>query len=87
MDNRFDKLELKLDKLDERLDGVDKTLIRQEGNLAEHMRRSDMLEQKLIPVESHVSRITWAIRGIFWFCSILGSIAATALILKQLGAF
>ena len=34
----------KLDKLDDRLVGIDKTLVKQEENLEEHMKRSDLLE-------------------------------------------
>lgn len=82
MDNRFDKLEQKLDKLDQHLDNVDKTLIVQEANLRDHMRRSDLLEKKMVPIENHVNRITWAVRGILWFCATAGSVLVT---LKHLG--
>ena len=44
----------KLDKLDDRLNSIDKTLVKQEENLAEHMRRTNILEKKLEPVEDHV---------------------------------
>jgi hypothetical protein len=76
------RVEDKLDKLDERLDGLDRTLVKQEENLKEHMRRSDLLEKKLIPVETHVMRITWAVRGILWAA---GVIAAVISVLHQLG--
>lgn len=57
-----------LDKLDERLDSVDKTLIRQEENLREHMRRTDLLEKQheslqknmhdeLNPIKSHIQQV------------------------------
>ena len=34
----------KIDKLDERLDNIDKTLVRQEGHLNEHIRRTEQNE-------------------------------------------
>lgn len=43
----LNRMDGKLDKLDDRLDGVDKTLIEQKGILDEHVRRTDLLEQKL----------------------------------------
>jgi hypothetical protein len=87
--DRFDKLESKVDRLDERLDTITVVLDRNTNSLQEHMRRSDANEaaieevkKAMSPVVSHVQRITWAVRGIFWFVSIL---AAAALLAHQLG--
>lgn len=44
IDRLDDKIEKKLDKVEDRLDSVDKTLVKQEAQLAEHMRRTDLLE-------------------------------------------
>jgi hypothetical protein len=59
--NLLEQLFNKLDKLDERLDSVDRTLIKQEANLEEHMRRSlaneeavNLLSQQLKPLNKHV---------------------------------
>lgn len=59
-DNRFDKLEEKLDKLDNRLDGVHVTLVKQHSSLAEHMRRTELLENALIPVKEQQAQIIGA---------------------------
>jgi hypothetical protein len=83
-------LEDKLDRLDERLDSMDKILERNTASLEIHMKRSDMLENyvkdhvvksELEPIKKHVNQVTWAIRGIFWFLSIVASVAV---LLKQL---
>jgi hypothetical protein len=57
----------KLDRLDDRLDSVDKTLVRQEANLQEHMRRTDLNEiaidkivKALEPVKGHVDMMKGA---------------------------
>lgn len=52
----------KLDKLDSRIDNIDITLVRQEAQLAEHIRRTNILEQKLEPVERHVDRVNTVIK-------------------------
>ena len=75
-----------LDKLDDKLDSVDKTLVKQEENLREHMRRTELLERqhenlqselysKIDPIKYHVHQV----KGIAKFISIaLPLIAAAA---------
>jgi len=53
-----DRIEMKLDKLDEqikvldkRLDSVDITLAKQQVSLDEHIKRTTLLENKVIPLE------------------------------------
>lgn len=74
MDDTLKRLEAKIDKLDDRLDTVDKTLVLQEANLREHMKRSDLLEKKLEPVEKHVNAVNTVFKMIGVFAS-LGTIA------------
>jgi transposase len=90
---RISNLEEKLDKLDDRLDSIDKTLERNTISLEIHMKRTDALEtyvkeqlveKDLNPIKNHVMKVTHAINGIFWFCSIIASIAGFVIILKQL---
>ena len=57
----------KLDKIDERIDRVDVTLVKQEVNLKEHMRRTELLESQhenlkdaLVPVNAHIHQIKGA---------------------------
>lgn len=83
MDN--EKLSQKIDKLDERLDSIDKTLIKQEGQLALHIRRTEiaeenikMLRDDLKPIKKHVNMI----EGIIKFLGILVTIGS---VLKVFG--
>lgn len=71
----------KLDGLDDKLSTVDKTLVLQEANLREHMRRTDLLEEgvnklnlDLKPLENHVTYVN----NIFKFLGALGAITAFA---------
>lgn len=56
-------LEERFSKLDERLHSIDKTLVKQEENIAEHIRRTELLEQDLKPIKSHVNQVKGA--GVF----------------------
>lgn len=53
-DNNSGRILDKLDKLDERLDTAVLTLARNTEHLAEHMRRTAILEEELRPVKAHV---------------------------------
>lgn len=44
----------KVDKLDTRQDEMDKTLVRNTVSLEEHMRRTNILEQQIVPIKAHV---------------------------------
>jgi len=86
-------VEDKLDKLDARIDSIDKTLERNTLSLEVHMKRSDALEEyvqkiekEVLPVKDHVYRMTHAIQGIFWFCTVIAAIAGFLLVLRSLGA-
>lgn len=54
----------KLDEMDKRIDNIDVTLVKQELNLQEHMRRSlaneeavNLLKEQLEPVKDHVKSV------------------------------
>lgn len=50
----MDRVLDKLDKMDEKIDGIDKTLVRNTASLEEHMRRTELLEAAIKPVQEHV---------------------------------
>ena len=55
-------IDSKLDKVVEKQSEMNETLIRQEENLKEHMRRTEILEEKFEPVERHVAMIDGAVK-------------------------
>lgn len=72
MKDLLNRVITQIDKLDDKLESVDKTLIKQEENLREHMRRTEILEEQhtrleseLQPIEKHVNQV----RGVFKFLS------------------
>ena len=52
---KLDKLDTKMDKLDDRLDSSEKIAVKQEANLDEHMRRSDLLEKRQDKLRGDIS--------------------------------
>lgn len=82
---KLEKLDEKLEKINERLNSVDITLAKQEVNLQEHMRRTELNEiavekisQSIIPIYKHINMLEGILK-FFGALSILGSIAATVI--------
>ena len=80
MKDTLKSIEKKIDKVDDRLGSIDVTLVKQEENLKEHMRRTELLEDQhtlfqtqLEPIKNHVEQIKGAGR----LLAILGAVAAT----------
>lgn len=79
MKDVLNKLSSKLDRLDNRLDKMTIVMVKQEENLKEHMRRTELLEnqneafqQSLEPVKSHVDQV----RGAAKLIGLIGAITA-----------
>lgn len=77
----------KIDKLDERLDSIDKTLVRQEANLKEHMRRTEQNEimiqemiEQIKPIETHVVMVN----GVLKFIGFVSLLLGVAVAVKEL---
>ena len=75
--NHLERIEGKVDKLDERLDSAEKIAIKQEHNLEEHMKRSDLLEQSQNALQEAVKPILKIYTVAWGICKI---VAATALV-------
>ena len=62
---KLDKLDTKMDKLDDRLDSSEKIAVKQEANLDEHMRRSDLLEKRQDKLRGDISPLL-KIHTVIW---------------------
>lgn len=63
-EDRFQSIDLKLDKLVISMHSIDKTVAKQEVNLSEHMRRTELAEAQIEmirsdmkPIKTHVNRL------------------------------
>ena len=71
-DRRLERIELKLDHAADHLNSIDITLTAQNVTLNEHIRRTNLLEKKLAPIEKHVAMLN----GVFKFLGIIATIVA-----------
>ncbi len=78
-----EKLDEKLDKINDKLSSIDITLVKQEANLQEHMRRSlaneeaiELLATELKPVQAHVLIMNNVFKIIGVLTTFLGFIGA-----------
>ena len=64
----------KLNRIEEKLDHISTTLVKQQVILDEHVRRTNILEEKFEPVETHVKNL----QGVVKFFKFIGVLAAIA---------
>ena len=69
--NLWEVIVAKFDKLDERLESIEKAqaeaniiAAKQEVNLEQHMKRTEMLESRMEPVERHINILNGALKAI-----------------------
>lgn len=77
MDNdRNTRIEDKIDKLVEKIGSIDVTLAAQHESLKDHIRRTELLEQKMEPVEHHVALMDVSLK-------IFGALAAVVTVMAS----
>jgi len=74
MKDQLDRLEEKLDKMIEKTASIDVTLAKQSVILDEHVKRSNLLEAKLAPVERHVAVVHGILKLIGVLTALVGAI-------------
>lgn len=62
--SKFDKLDERLDRFEQNQSEANITLAKQEVSLSEHIKRTNLLEKKLEPVERHVQVINAILKAI-----------------------
>jgi predicted nucleic acid-binding Zn-ribbon protein len=78
------KIDGKLDRLDGRLDSVDVTLAKQQVTLDEHVRRTNLLETQVKPLEHHITQMRTAFKVLAYVGSAGIALAGLMLTLKEL---
>ncbi len=66
------RIEDKIDRIDDKISNIDSTLAAQHVSLKDHMRRTDLLEQTIRPIEKHV----YMVNGVLKAIGILAMLAA-----------
>lgn len=71
-DKRLERIEQKLDDTNEHLASIDKTLTAQHVSIDYHIKRTDLVEDRLEPLEKHVAEVS----GVVKFIKLLTGLAA-----------
>lgn len=79
-DKRLDRIEDKVDTISDKLGATNEILAAQHESLKQHMRRSDLLEEAIKPLQKHVSMVDGALKLI----GLLAAMAAIAELLLRL---
>lgn len=61
-EDKLNRIENKLDEVVSRIGSIDVTLGMQEVSLADHIRRTELLENDLKPIKIHVAMISGALK-------------------------
>lgn len=61
-DRRLERIEVKIDDVSDRIGSIDATLAAQHVSLELHIKRTNLLEEKLAPVERHVAMLNGALK-------------------------
>lgn len=77
----FERVLDRLDSIDDRLNNVDKTLVKQEMNLDEHMKRSDNLEEMINLVKNDLKPVENHVKGVNLVLKILGILGSGVCVL------
>lgn len=84
MNDKLDKIEIKLDKVVEKISAIDVTLASQHISLKEHIRRTELLEDDVAPLKKHDAMFMGALKliGIVALCA--GAIESIVILLEFL---
>lgn len=86
-DDKFERMESKLDRIVDKIGSIDITLHGQHVSLTDHIRRTELLEEQLRPVEKHVAMVQGALKLIGLIAlvgGILGGAAEFLMFVKDL---
>lgn len=62
MEDKLERIECKIDKVVDHLGSIDVTLAAQHASLKEHIRRTELLEQEVAPIKTHVNMISGGLK-------------------------
>lgn len=71
-----------LERLDTSVDSINVTLAKQEVHLADHIRRTELLEEEMRPVRDHVNRINALMLLLGGILALLGAVKTVVEIFK-----
>ena len=82
--DRLPRIEEKLDKVIEHISSIDSTLSAQHISLRDHIRRTELLEEKITPIEKSYERSNGVIKLFLFLAAIGAGIEGYFILLKHL---
>lgn len=74
-DKRLSNIENTCVQMEKRLDSIDQTLVKNTTLLDYHIKRTNILEEEIIPIKNHVTIVHTILKGVPWILGILGALA------------
>lgn len=81
-ENRIIRIEDKIDKMSEKLNSIDSTLALQHESLKTHIKRTDLLEAAIKPLQEKDAINKWLLQFISIAAIIIGAATSIMLVLK-----
>lgn len=72
----LEKIEANQDEHKELLSSLDKTVAKQEVNIADHIRRTQLLEQEVLPIKAHIEQVRGVGKFIVFISVVVGIVTA-----------
>jgi len=72
----------KLETMDKRLDSIDITLVKQAKDLEYHIKRTDILQEMVVPMQEHVSLVNTTMKVLMALGGLIGFIATIYVAIK-----
>lgn len=81
-DIRLVRIEDKLDTVNSKIANIDSTLAAQHESLKHHIKRTDLLEKKIEPIQKHVAMVHGAMKLIGLMATIAGIVEVILMIMR-----
>lgn len=82
--NKLNRIEDKIDKISDSIGSINITLAKQHQSLDEHMRRTELLEKIVEPIEKHVTMINGFIKLVILLATVAAGSQGIISILEYL---
>ena len=79
----FKRIEFKIDRIDQRINNIDVTLASQHESLKDHIRRTELLEDQIKPIQKKINYAEGALKLIGFVATIAGIIEVILLAVKK----
>jgi chaperonin cofactor prefoldin len=81
-DQRLERIENKVDVLSDKLSDTNIILAKQHESLVHHIKRTDLLEKQIRPIQTHIDRVQGVFKFVMFAAAVAAIIEAVHMVLK-----